>query len=133
MTSRRKTTGLTSPDSHAELNAALQGIAERQVELHREFAGLARVQSALVTALRSRTAEPCTVSEESGDAAPSAGEFARAVLEPAPYYFDLSGVDLSGCRNYNGGGRGERCENLPKTCVGCSPRWMNGENGESTV
>ncbi len=98
MTSPGNTNGTTNPGIRAELNTALQWIAECQAELHRELARLNRVQSALLMVLRSRTEEPETASGGNGDAASSAGESAGPVPTEDPYYFDFSGVDLSGCR-----------------------------------
>ena len=71
-----------NPNTQAELNVALQWVAERQAGLHRELGGLTRVQSALRMALMSRREEPRpgSVSEESGDDALAAAESAS----PAP-------------------------------------------------
>ena len=102
MRSPRTMTGLTNPNTQAELNVALQWVAERQGELHRELAGLTRVQSALRMALMSRREEPRpgSVSEESGDDALAAAESASPAPPASdPYYFDFSEVDLTGCRN----------------------------------
>ena len=86
-----------NPGIQAELNAALQWVAGRQAELHRELAGLNRVQSVLLTALRSRTEEAGRV-PASGDVSLTPGESTAPVPAADPYDFDFSGVDLSGCR-----------------------------------
>ena len=99
MRSSRELTASTSPGTQADLNAALQWVSERQAELHRELAGLTRVQSALLAALRGGTEEHGTVLARREGTLSPVEPTSPVPPAPDPHFFDFSGVDLTGCRN----------------------------------